>query len=209
MTPTDRQAPTPPAGVAGKRPRKDSEGHTIHTHDAHHARHGHQEHDGLYNEDVAHEESDVNIRQLIGYTIGLAAMCLVSAALVYGLFKVFESQAAKRDPVLAPQAMPAGQLPPEPRLVENEPLMLEKHLETQAEVLEKYGWVDQAAGVARVPIDEAKKLLLHKGLPIRAGAPADPWLGTHAPAHGESSSGRAIPLKPGAVTAPAEHKGGF
>lgn len=225
MTPTDRHAPTPPTGVGGKRPLKDSEGLTIHTHDAHHARHGHHDHDGLYNEDVAHEDTDVNIRQLILYTAGLVVLSLISAGIVYGLFNLFERQAAKNDPVLSPQAIPAGQFPPEPRLVRNEPLILEKHRKTEAEVLEKYGWVNQAAGVARVPIDEAKKLLLLKGLPVRAGAPADPWLGTHSPAHGESSSGRAIPVKPGAIAAPAgtaptpaagehktppaEHKGGF
>ncbi|HUR21844.1 MAG TPA: hypothetical protein VMZ90_13605, partial [Vicinamibacterales bacterium] len=127
-------------------PPLDSEGHDSHSHDAHHARHGHAEHDGLYNEDVAHEEADVNIRQLIAYTIGLAVMCLVSAAIVLGLFNLFERQAAHNDPLLSPNAVPAGQLPPAPRLVENEPLVLEKHHETEAEVLEKYGWVDQAAG---------------------------------------------------------------
>jgi len=225
MTPTDRHAATPPGGVGGKRPLKDSEGLTIHTHDAHHARHGHHEHDGLYNEDVAHEDTDVNIRQLILFTVGLVVLSLLSAAIVLGLFNLFESQAAKSDQVQSPQAVPAGQLPPEPRLVENEPRMLEKHHETEAEVLEKYGWVNQAAGVARVPIDEAKKLLLQKGLPVRAGAPVDPWLGTYSPAHGEASSGRGIPVKPGAIAAPpgttptppavehkappAEHKGGF
>src|SRR5215213_6298278 len=105
--------PTKPHGP------RDSEGHSHHTHDAHHARHGHHDHDGLYNEDVAHEDTDVNIRQLIGYTIGLAVMCLVSAAIVYGLFQAFERQAAKNDPLLSPNAAPAGQLPPAPRLVEN------------------------------------------------------------------------------------------
>jgi hypothetical protein len=206
----------------------DSQGHDSHSHDAHHARHGHTEHDGLYNEDVAHEDSDVNISQLIKYAIGLAVVCVVSGMIVLGLFNLFERQAAKNDPVLPLHAVPAGQEPPEPRLVVNEPLMLRKQHEAEAEVLEKYGWVNQAAGVARVPIDEAKKMLLHNGLPVRAGAPADPWMGTHSPAYGESSSGRRIPVGPGAVVPPpateatppappagdhkapaAEHKGGF
>jgi len=199
MTPTD-----PRADRHGASPRQTA-GLDHHSHDAHHARHGHAEHDGLYNEDVAHEDADVNIRQLISYTIGLGMMCLISGAIVLGLFNLFERQAAKDDPVVSPLTAPAGQLPPAPRLVVNEPLVLEKQHQTEAEILEKYGWVDQAAGVARVPIAEAKKLLLQKGLPVRAEQPADPWMGTHSPAHGESSSGRAIPVKPAA----AEHKGGF
>ena len=187
-------------------PHRDPHDLAHHSHDAHHARHGHAEHDGLYNEDVAHEEADVNIKQLMTYTIGLVMMCVISAGIVWGLFRVFERQAAANDPVLPPQAVPAGQLPPEPRLVVNEPLVLEKHHETEAEVLEKYAWVNQAAGVARVPIAEAKKLLLQRGLPVRPQQPADPWMGTHSPAHGESSSGRAIPVKPGVTN---ERKGGL
>lgn len=166
-----------------------------HVHDAHHARQGHAEHDSLYNEDVAHEETDVNVWQLIAYTIGLAVMCLACAGIVLVLFNVFEAQAAKNDPILSPHAPREGQLPPEPRLVQDEPAALELHRATEAEILDKYGWVDQATGVARVPIQDAKTLLLHKGLPVRAGAPTDAWIGTHAPTRGESSSGRAIPVK--------------
>ena len=162
MTPTDPRADGHGASA------RQAAGLDHHSHDAHHARHGHTEHDGLYNEDVAHEDADVNIRQLISYTIGLGLMCVISGAIVLGLFNLFERQAAKNDPIVSPLTAPAGQLPPEPRLVQNEPLVLEKHRETEAEILEKYGWVDQAAGVARVPIAEAKKLLLHKGLPVRA-----------------------------------------
>jgi hypothetical protein len=201
----------------------DSAGHDIHTHDAHHLRHGHLEHDGLYNEDVAHEDSDVNIQQLLGYTIGLAVMCVVSAVIVLGLFKVFEKQAAAADPVLSPHARPAGQEPPEPRLLLNEPRMLQKQRSMEAETLGEYGWTDKASGVARIPIEDAKKLLLHKGIAVRSEAPPDAWLGTHSPASGESSSGRNIPLRPAAAAqppapvttpepehkpAPAPHKGG-
>ncbi|MEO6213199.1 MAG: hypothetical protein ABIP65_06190 [Vicinamibacterales bacterium] len=197
MTPTDRHPPPPlPRGPAGRVPPLDS-----HTHDAHHVRHGHADHDGLYNEEVAHEETDVNVRQLIAYAIGLVAMCLVSGAIVLVLFNVFEGQAATNDPVLPQQMLPAGQLPPEPRLILNEPLVLKKHRDTEAEMLEKYGWVNQATGVARVPIEEAKKMLLHNGLPVRPGPPGDLWMGTHSPARGESSSGRAIPVRPAAKTA--------
>ena len=229
MTPTNPTSRPEQDGAASRQARTAARRAPLdhHSHDAHHAKHGHAEHDGLYNEDVAHEDADVNIPQLIRYTIGLALMCVVSGAIVLGLFRLFERQAAKNDPVLSPLVQPAGRLPPEPRLVENEPLILEKHRESEAEMLEKYGWVDQAAGVARVPIAEAKKLLLHKGIPVRAGAAAEPWMGTHSPAYGESSAGRAIPVRPGAIVpapaplpaapapagehkAPAaEHKGGF
>jgi hypothetical protein len=180
MTPTDRrQIQTDP-----------------HAHDRFHAAHGHQEHDGLYNEDVAHEYSDVNVRGLIMFCVGLVVVAVVVAVAMWGLFVVFERQAAENDPPISPLARPAGQLPPEPRLLTDEPLNLQLVRTEEAGRLQQYGWVDQKTGVARIPIDEAKKRLLHDGLPVRADAVADPWLGTHSAARGESSSGRTIPLRP-------------
>jgi hypothetical protein len=31
--------------------------------------------------------------------------------------------------------------------------------------LQSYGWIDQAAGIARIPIDQAMELLATRGLP--------------------------------------------
>ena len=193
--------------------------------DDHSSLHGLKHHeplytDALHNEDVAHEHTDVSIRTLVMFALGLAAVTGAVMLAMAGLFVAFENNAAKSDPVLSPHAIPSGQLPPQPRLLVNEPANFQKVREAEAKTLSEYAWVDQAAGVARLPIAEAKKLLLHKGLPVRADAPTDPWLGTRStgPARGESSAGRAIPLKPGAqgaepapqaapAAAPA-HKGG-
>ena len=61
----------------------------------------------------------------------------------------------------------------------------------ETKTLESYDWVNQSAGVARIPIAAAKKKLLEHGLPARPSA-ADPAVGTHAPAMAESSGGRTI-----------------
>ena len=39
-------------------------------------------------------------------------------------------------------------------------------------VLESYGWVDQKAGIVRIPIEEAMRLLVERGLPSPAPSPA-------------------------------------
>jgi hypothetical protein len=150
--------------------------------------------DPLHNEDVAHEHSDVNVRALIIFCFGLTAVVLVSALAMAGLFKLFEHQAAANDPVVSPHAVPAGQLPPEPRLLTDEPQNLERFRAQQAEALKG--------------IDAAKKQLLEQGLPIRADAPTDAWMGTRSPSRGESSSGRAIPLKPSVDQPAAEQPAG-
>jgi hypothetical protein len=165
----------------------------------------------MHNEDVAHEHSDVEIRTVLAFGGGLVAVVAVCAVLMWVLFGVLERQAAANDPQLSPVARPAcafadpekcdALLPPEPRLRTDEHGTLEKFRATEMKSLEGYAWVNQQGGVARVPIAEAKKLILQRGLPVRAGAPPDPRLGTHAYAMGESSGGRTIglPAPPGGL----------
>lgn len=150
--------------------------------------HSHDEHlysDELHNEDVAHEHSDINVRALLIFCAGLIAVAAVVHVAMWGLFGIFERQAAANDPVVSPLARPAGQLPPEPRLLTNEPQNLQRFRASLTEGLKG--------------IEAAKKQLLQQGLPVRAGAPSDPWLGLRSQTWGESSSGRAIPTAPGAL----------
>ena len=149
--------------------------------------HQHDDHlysDDLHNEDVAHEHSDINVRALLIFCVGLVVVAAVVHVAMWGLFRIFEGQAAANDPATTPLARPAGQLPPEPRLLTNEPQNLQRFRASQAEGLKG--------------IDAAKKQLLQQGLPVRAGAPTDPWLGLRSQTWGESSSGRGIPTGPGA-----------
>ena len=162
--------------------------------------------DPLHNPEVAHEHSDINIRAILMFLVILSVVTVVSAAAMGGLFKLLESMADKNDPVMSPVAVPAGQQPPGPRLLTNEPAALAKQRREERKTLESYGWVDETAGVARVPIEEAKKLLLQRGLPTRAGEPIDPRLGTRAAAMSDASSGRraVVPQKAPARTETAE-----
>lgn len=143
-----------------------------------------------HNQD-AHEHGDINIRTVLLAALALASVAAILMVAMWGLFNVFEHQAAANDPQLSPLAVPAGQLPPEPRLQTNEPQGLKALRETEAKTLDSYGWVDEKSGVARVPIDQAKRLLLERGLPSREAA-VDPATGTCAQAYGEASGGRRV-----------------
>jgi hypothetical protein len=163
----------------------------------------------LHNADVAHEHSDVNVRALIISAIGLAGVVLFTFVAMWGLFGVLERQAAANDPQLAPVAVPAGQLPPAPRLLTNEPQALENLHASEAKLLDAYGWQDRDAGTVHIPIAEAKKLILQRGFTVRPDGPVDPAMGTRAPAMGEASSGRAIAVpRPPRPAAPAEETPG-
>jgi hypothetical protein len=39
---------------------------------------------------------------------------------------------------------------------------------SQEQTLHSYGWVNRDAGVAHIPIDEAMRLTVERGLPVRA-----------------------------------------
>jgi hypothetical protein len=57
--------------------------------------------------------------------------------------------------------------PPEPRLQTNPREDLQKFREQEDTVLTSYGWVDRNAGIVRIPIEEAMKLTVQRGLPTR------------------------------------------
>jgi hypothetical protein len=174
----------------------------------------------LHNVDVAHEHSDINVRAILMFLVGLALVTAVAAAAMGGVFKILERMAAKNDPPLSPLAAPASDIPlettkspefgtaPRPRLLTNEFLFLEGIRAAEAKRLETGAWVDETGGIGRMPIAEAKKVLLHKGLPVRAGDPADPRMGTHAASMADASSGRLAtaqqPARPSGSQPPAQ-----
>jgi hypothetical protein len=204
MKPTD---PPPPKATAGEAPPAKGSSASAHGHG------DHRDPAELHNDDVAHEESDVDIRQLLVFSGGLAAVVAVVAVLMYGLFQLLEGQARRNDPALPPRAAASAQMPTRttgspffgtakaPQLLTNEPALLQEIHGREQQQLSGYGWVDQAGGVARMPIEEAKKLLAERGLPARPGV--DPREGTTLPAQGESTGGRVITAPPPTEGAPA------
>ena len=118
-----------------------------------------------------HEGADVNVRGIFAFCVGLFVLGLVVHGIVLLLFQYFSVREAVRVPSVYPLA--AGQetrLPPEPRLQTNPRADLETLRAQEEEVLRTYGWVDKTAGVVRIPIDEAMKLTLSRGLPARTGS---------------------------------------
>jgi hypothetical protein len=162
------------------------------------------DHAGTDNPDVAHETHDVNVRAIISFGVGLFVVTAVVYVLMYGLFQYFTREAAQNDPLVSPLALPSVEMPRStignpffgqaqgPQLLTNEPGVLAKQRKMEHDMLHSYGWVDQKSAIARLPISEAKKLILQRGLPARADG-TDPSLGTRRAAFGESSSGRTIP----------------
>lgn len=143
---------------------------------------------GTTPEGAGHEHSDID--PSIGYKfVGwLSVAMVISAAIVYGTFWLFEGQTRARDDAQQRFPLAAGRIqePPTPRL-QTQPFK-DVYLLRQSErrTLQTYGWVDRENGIVRVPIREAMRLAVERGLPAREEAP-DPDFNTVVQ---ESSSGR-------------------
>ena len=145
----------------------------------------HNEHDGA---DAGHEGSTVQVGGIAWFIIGLTVSVVFIAWLITAVLNSFEGREKKAELESRPSPFAAerAKLPPEPRLQlapnseeqidKKEPpdLKTQHPLEEMKELrkswdeqLKGYSWVDEHAGVVRIPIDEAKKLLLQRGLSTR------------------------------------------
>ena len=122
--------------------------------------------------DVQHESTDVDVRAILLSAAGLAAITVVSGLVVWLLFIVLtrttdRASAVRNYPLAASQD---NRLPPEPRL-QTDPRQDLRDLRDQEDAaLTGYRWVDRNAGVVRIPIEQAMKLTIERGLPTRRPA---------------------------------------
>lgn len=135
------------------------------------------QHDGrIDHPPMRHEHRDVNVLGLL-ISAGLLTVTVTIAFVVaWWLFDYLSARDWERKPSTFPlAAQERGRLPPEPRLEEIDRLEGQKvdvrpgQLQAaQQRRLETYGWVDEQAGIVRIPIDQAMKVLMEQGrLPAR------------------------------------------
>ena len=122
------------------------------------------------NPEVAHEESDINVRAVLGFAVALLVVGAVIHVLLALLFGYYTREAAQVPRVFPMSADQQQQAPPEPRLQTNPQEDLRQLRAREDAALLGYEWVDKSAGVARIPIDEAMKLIVQRGLPTREAA---------------------------------------
>ncbi len=117
---------------------------------------------------VHYEKKDVNAKAVtwVGIAVGLVTIVVIVALVPF--LRLLEVWRAEEDP--APTALSRfepGRRPPEPRLQE-EPFGDLAALRAEEDaVLGSYGWVSREAGVVRIPIDEAMRIVAERGLPVR------------------------------------------
>ncbi|HZR29946.1 MAG TPA: hypothetical protein VFA71_14305 [Terriglobales bacterium] len=136
----------------------------------------------LENPDVLHEESDVNVRGIVGFGLGLALSIGLSALVLYGMFYylrgAFTPTPVRPSPLIGVrEPVEPNQAPemfPSPRLQTDYYGDLDIVRKQWEQQLESYGWQDKNAGIVHIPIDQAMKLTLERGLPARTATGQQP-----------------------------------
>jgi hypothetical protein len=115
-----------------------------------------------------YETRDVSLRWMAISGVILVLLLVAAFVTMRWTFDLFASREARRQPEPATLvADPGPGRPPEPRLQANPRLDLQEMRAEENVILQSYGWVDRDQGVARMPIDEAMKMVVQRGLPAR------------------------------------------
>lgn len=122
--------------------------------------------------ELHHEESDVDIRgvfRFAGWLAVVIAVAFVAVWMTFGYFDQRESEigSARDFPLAAGRTV----TPPAPRLQTEPRQELSDLRQREDALLNGYHWVDRDAGVVRIPIAEAMRLTVERGLPVREAVP--------------------------------------
>jgi hypothetical protein len=143
--------------------------------------HSHPAGNGPVHEDVAFDPRDVRSRSVLHFLSYLALTVIVALLVCWGVLKRTSARIARFEPAPTPVRQDAGkQYPPEPRLqgIPGDPNYhptdpqqdLRDKLARDRAALEGLRWVDEKAGIAQIPIEEAMRIIAERGLPARVGS---------------------------------------
>jgi hypothetical protein len=141
---------------------------------------------GHSNPETSFEREDLSTRGVFAFMIGLAIVGLVIYFIIrgmYGFLDEYERTQSKAASPLAPGSKVTARYIPyspahgdyvsqtfkengAPMLEHDERGQFKDFLLKQEDQLNSYGWVDQQAGVAHIPIEHAMDLIVERGLPV-------------------------------------------
>ncbi|MGA7292174.1 MAG: hypothetical protein WBW53_15335 [Terriglobales bacterium] len=137
-----------------------------------HGQHGHE---------TEYEREDLGTRSVFAFMIGLAVIGVIIYFIIVGMYSFLDkyerSQMATASPlVTSKRAMSrvvtqadmdkAFKNNGAPMLETNERGQFRDFLLRQEDQLNSYGWIDEKAGIAHIPIERAMDLIVERGLPV-------------------------------------------
>jgi hypothetical protein len=136
--------------------------------------------------DVSFETRDISISSVLWSLVYLGLTVIVSLVLCVYFFRFTTQYVASQEkprPIIRQQMSAEDEkrmsMPPDPMLQgvpghesDAQQDMRDK-VASDTAVNESYGWVDEKAGIARIPVQEAMKMIAEKGLPAVTSAAAE------------------------------------
>ena len=154
------------------------------------------------------ERQDLSAQGVLAFLISLVIGGVVVYFVIWGLYHFLDSRQRSRQTPLSPlvnqvetdtRIVSPGEIQkfPQPRLERNERVEIKDFRLKEEQTLNSYGWVDEKAGVVRIPIERAMQLLAQRGLPTtpKAGTvpPSAVNVATQAAARSDTSGKSAQP----------------
>lgn len=131
--------------------------------------------------DTEFEREDLSTRGVFAFMIGLAVIGVVIYFIIVGMYSFLDkyerSQMATASPLMTGKGAISRVVTQEdmdkafkdngaPMLETNERGQFHDFLLNQEDQLNSYGWLDEKAGVAHIPIERAMDLIAQRGLPV-------------------------------------------
>ena len=112
-----------------------------------------------------YEHTDIEPAIAARFALWLFISMVISAGIVYGTFWLFEGRESQASEAAQVFPLAAGQTrdPQGPQLQRQPFKDIYQLKNDERQKLTTYGWVDQGAGVVRIPIDEAMRIIAERG----------------------------------------------
>jgi hypothetical protein len=156
-------------------------------------------------QETGYEHEDLGTRSAFAFMIGLAIVGLVIYFIIAGMYRFLDnyerSQMSTASPLVTSKATMSRVVTQAdmdkafkdngaPMLETNERGQFRDFLMNQENQLNSYGWVDERAGVAHIPIDRAMELIEQRGLPVCPNGCAQVNTASKAPAPKSAGKGK-------------------
>jgi hypothetical protein len=131
-----------------------------------------------HDQEMDFEREDLTPKPILIFLGSLAVGCVLVYFILRGMYSYLDSYQNHHQSVQSPlvqqttvdtRIVSPGDITkfPQPRLEGDERREINDFREQEEQTLNSYGWVDQQAGVVRIPIDRAMQLMAQRGLPTR------------------------------------------
>ncbi len=120
-------------------------------------------------------DRDLSLKGVLIFGLGITVALILSALAMWWMSKALRDDLASADP--APSVLPEARAihtPPGPQLQEDPEAELVALRAAEDEILTSYEWVDEANGVARIPVARAIEILAAEAQQAPEVADAEP-----------------------------------